>query len=201
MSAKSGHVDGFANANLPPREQWPVLLLDRPEFTYPERLNAAVEFIDRMVEKGFGAQPCLIGRDSAWTYAETLAQVNRIANVLVNDLGFVPGNRVLLRSGNNPMLAACYLAVLKAGGVVVATMPLMRAGELAAVIRKAEISHAFCHAPLIDDLVAAQNDCPMLKRIVAWGDGAPDSLESRMAKASPAFTACDTAQEDRKSVV
>lgn len=196
MSARSGHIDGFANAHLPPRDQWPVLLLDRPEFTYPERLNAAVEFLDRMVEKGFGPRPCLIGRTSAWTYAETLAQVNRIANVLINDLGFVPGNRVLLRSGNNPMLAACYLAVLKAGGVVVATMPLMRAGELATVIRKAEISHAFCHAPLIDELAAAQPECPTLKCVVAWDKDSPDSLDALMAKASPDFAACDTAQDD-----
>lgn len=128
------------------------------ELDYPKQLNAAVDLLDRMVEKGFGNRPCLRAEgatpDSAeiWTYAQLLEKANRIANVLVSEMGLVPGERVLLRDANTPMMAACWFAVLKAGGVAVATMPLLRARELAYIIDKAKIKHALCAKDLAADL-------------------------------------------------
>ena len=133
----TGHVDTFARDNLPPAELWPDLLLDRPEFQYPEYLNAAVELTDRLVEKGFGDNTALIGNGRRRTYKELADWSNRLAHALVEDFGVKPGNRVLLRSGNNPAMVAAWLAVTKAGAVAVNTMPLLRAGELAKIVDKA----------------------------------------------------------------
>ena len=136
--AKSGHVDTFARDNLPPREQWPEFRFDLPELQYPERLNCVTELVDRWVAAGEGARPCLISPSETLTYAQLHERVNRIANVLTRDLGLVPGNRVLLRGPNNPMMVAAYFAVIKAGGVVVATMPLLRAKELVLSARQGQ---------------------------------------------------------------
>ena len=122
---RSGHVDTFARDNLPPREQWPEFKFDLPELQYPERLNCVTEWVDRWVAAGQGDRPCLLSPTESLTYAQLNERVNRIANVLTRDLGLVPGNRVLLRAANNPMMVAAYFAVIKAGGVVVATMPLL----------------------------------------------------------------------------
>lgn len=194
--SRSAHVDGFARDNLPPADQWPVMLFDRPEYRYPERLNCCAAFLDRWIEEGRGDAPCLFGLDVAWTYRELQERVNRIANVLVHALGLVPGGRVLLRSANNPMMVATYLAVLKAGGVVVATMPLLRAKELVYPIRKARIALALCDAKLADEMEKAAAAAPELSRVVYWGDDRPDGLEAMMAKASPDFAAVDTAADD-----
>jgi 2-aminobenzoate-CoA ligase len=132
----------------------------------------------------------------AWSYADLAERVNRIANVLVRECGLVTGNRVLLRSANNPMMLASYLAVLKAGGVAVATMPLMRAGELLTVIDKAQISLALCDARIVDELQQAQQQSSVLRNIVTFGGATPNDLESRMAQASTEFSAADTAQDD-----
>ena len=129
-TAHSAHVDTFARDNLPPRELWPDFVFSRPEFQYPPRLNCVTRFVDRWVEEGRGDAPCIISPEVSYTYAELQALVNKIANVLVGKLGLIPGGRVLLRSANNPMMVATYLAVIKAGGIVVATMPLLRAKEL-----------------------------------------------------------------------
>ena len=136
----SAHVDTFARDNLPPAEQWPDLLLDRPEFQYPEYLNAAVELTDRMVEKGFGDNTALIGNGRRRTYKELADWSNRLAHALVEDFGVKPGNRVLIRSGNNPAMVAAWLAVTKAGAVAVNTMPMLRAGELTKIVDKAEVA-------------------------------------------------------------
>jgi 2-aminobenzoate-CoA ligase len=189
--APSAHRDTFARDNLPPREQWPDLLLDRPEFRYPARLNCAVELLDRNIERGRGDHPAIVTPAETLTYSELAARVNRIANVLVTRLGFVPGNRVLLRSANNAWMVAAYFAVLRAGGVVVATMPLLRAKELGQMFRKARITHAFCDARLAEE--ARKADAPDLLHLVTWGDG---QLEALCDAASPDFTACDTAADD-----
>ncbi|WP_460450147.1 benzoate-CoA ligase family protein [Alsobacter sp. SYSU BS001988] len=194
--AHSAHVDTFTRDNLPPPELQPTFLFDLPELRYPERLNAVTELLDRWVEAGRGDRPCILSPGVSWTYAELAEQVNRIANVLVGELGLVPGGRVLLRSANSPMLVAAYLAILKAGGVVVATMPLLRARELAYPIQKAKVSLALCDARLTADLEAARELSPDLTRIVPWGDGAPGSLETLAAAASPDFKAVDTAADD-----
>ena len=137
--AQSAHLDTFTRDNLPPQEMWPEFInLDR--LGYPERLNCASELLDRNVAEGRGDKPALVSPTTSWTYAELAEKVNRIANVLVDDFGLKPGNRVLLRFPNTPMMTAVYFAVLKAGGVVVATMPLLRAKELAVITDKAELS-------------------------------------------------------------
>ena len=198
-------IDTFARDNLPPREQWPDLLFDRPELRYPARLNCAAELLDRAVEDGDGDRPCLISPAGTWSYAELQAVVNRIARVLVEDLGMIPGNRVLLRAANNPMMVACYFAVLKAGGIVVATMPLLRARELTAIADKAEIRLALCDARLMEEMAATAERSPVLDTIVAFrgdrlGDAVaaegPDTLEARMATKPAVFEAYDSAADE-----
>src|SRR5437868_13452121 len=130
----TAHVDTFARDNLPPAEQWPDLLLDRPEFQYPEYLNVAVELTDKMVERGFGDHTALIGNGRQRTYKELADWSNRLAHALVEDFGVKSGNRVLIRSGNNPALVAAWLAATKAGAVVVKSMAVPRAGELAHIV-------------------------------------------------------------------
>ncbi|MFL5191228.1 MAG: AMP-binding protein, partial [Microvirga sp.] len=194
--ADTAHVDTFARDNLPPQDQWPELRFTRPELQYPERLNCAVAFLDRWVDAGRGEEPCIISPTETLTYQGLQERVNRICNVLVHKLGFVPGNRVLLRSANNPMMVAAYLAVLKAGGVVVATMPLLRAKEIAYPLKKAKIRIAFCDHRLAEELERAKAMAPDLQHVVYWGSGKPDSLEALIAEASPEFDAVDTAADD-----
>jgi len=193
---RSGHVDSFARDNLPPQDLWPRFLLDRPEYTYPPRLNCAVAFVDDMVARGFGPRDCILAPGVRWTYADLLAWVNRIANVLTGRFGLTSGQRVLLRAPNTPLMVATYLAVIKAGGIVVATMPLLRAKELATIVDKARISLAVCDARLTGELEKARPACPTLAAVVPFGDGGPASLETLAAQASDAFAACDTAVDD-----
>src|SRR5262249_54248807 len=149
----SAHVDSFTRDHLPPAEQWPDLLLDRPQFQYPEHLNAAVELTDRMVERGFADSTPLIGNGRRRTYKELAEWANGLADALVEDLGVRPGNRVLIRSGNNPAMVAAWLAATKAGAVVVNTMPMLRTGELTKIVDKAEIGLALCDSRMADELV------------------------------------------------
>jgi 2-aminobenzoate-CoA ligase len=190
---RSAHVDSFARANLPPRRLWPDLIFSLPELHYPERLNCAVAFIDRHVAEGHGERLAVCAPDGTrWSYAELAGQVNRIANVLVGDLGMVPGNRVLLRAANTPMMLAAYFAVIKAGGVAVATMPLLRAKELAFIVDKARIRLALCDRRLEQEMARA----PVERTVYFHAPGQPDELERAMAAAPDAFAACDTAQDD-----
>lgn len=195
-NAASAHVDTFAQQHLPPRELWPEFIFTRPELRYPPRLNCVSYFLDRWVEQGHGDAPCVISPAVSYTYRELQALVNRIANVLVGKLGLVPGGRVLLRSANNPMMVATYLAVIKAGGIVVATMPLLRAKELSYPIQKAEIALALCDGKLSEEMEKAKAAAPTLRRVVYWGNGAADSLEALIAGASAEFKAVDTAADD-----
>lgn len=191
---RSGHVDTFCRDNLPPVGQWPDLLVAEAGLRYPERLNAVSELLDAHVLAGHGHRPALIGATERWSYGELAERVNRIANVLVRDMGLVPGNRVLLRAPNSPMLVACYLAVLKAGGVAVATMPMLRARELAYPIAKAQIRLALADSRLAGEIRQLMQAGCHLERMVAHGDG---ELEGLMAKPGYArFTAADTAQDD-----
>src|SRR4028119_293616 len=171
IMAETAHIDTFARDNLPPRSEWPDFLLDRPELQYPERLNCCTAFLDRWVAEGRGDAPCLISPAAPHTYAQVQERVNRIANVLVGRLGLVPGTRVLLRSPNNPMMVAAYLAVLKAGGVVVATMPLLRAREIAYPLAKARIAIALCDHRLADEMEKARALSPDLQHFGYRGGG------------------------------
>ena len=194
--AQSAHIDTFARDHLPPVEEWPVFLFERPELHYPDRLNCAAALLDRWVDEGRGDEPCLVCPEETLSYRALQERVNRICNVLVHHLGFRPGNRVLLRSGNNPMMVALYLAVLKAGGVAVATMPLLRAREIAYPLAKARIALAFCDHRLVDEMERARTLAADLQRVVYWGSGRPDGLEALMAEASSDFEAVDTAADD-----
>jgi 2-aminobenzoate-CoA ligase len=197
MFDPSAHLDSFARDHLPPREEWPVFETGGlAALDYPKRLNAAVELLDRNVEKGFGARPCLRDLDSVWSYTELLERANRIANVLVGDLGLKPGERVLLRDANTPTMAACWFGVLKAGGIAVATMPLLRARELAYVIDKAQVRYALCAEELIGELVDAQKAAPVLSHVVATRSAAPDGLEARMATQPATFANVATSHDD-----
>jgi 2-aminobenzoate-CoA ligase len=192
----TAHVDSFARDNLPPRNQWPEFLFTLPELKYPARLNCATELLDKPVTRGHGHRIALRSPDGECTYTQLFTQANRIANVLVREMGVKPGNRVLLRGPNNPMMAACWFAVMKAGAVCVATMPLLRAKELTEVINKAQISHALCDKRLEDDLAAALPGCPSLESVKYWYDDAPDSLESLLLKQPLTFGNVPTAAED-----
>jgi 2-aminobenzoate-CoA ligase len=193
----SGHVDSFARDHLPPVELWPDFVFSLPELHYPERFNCIVELLDRWVTSGRGERACLISQTETLTYAQLAERVNRIANVLTRNLGMVPGNRVLLRGPNNPMLVAAILAVIKAGGVAVPTMPLLRAGEIAYPIVKARIALALCDVRLGEELEKGKTPTPVLERIVYWGADRAGSLEALMRQPGyEHFPACDTASDD-----
>ncbi len=192
----TAHVDTFARDHLPPREQWPELVFDLPELQFPERLNCATELLDSWVAQGQGGRPCVQGDGIAWSCAELQVRANAIAHVLVEDMGVRPGNRVLLRGANSPQTAACWFAIMKVGAIAVATMPLLRAKELAQVIQKAEVSHALCDARLADELDSAQAQCPTLRSICHYMSDAADGLEARAAGKPGAFDNVDTAAED-----
>ena len=198
--SRSAHVDSFARDNLPPPSQWPELLLDRPELRYPDRLNAAEELLDRMVHSGHAERPVIHsevdGKPVSCSYRQLLVRANQIAHVLQQDMGLVPGNRVLLRAPNNPMMAACWLAVIKAGCIAVATMPLLRAKELSQVIDKARISAALCDARLKDELLGAQTQSPDLRKLLFFNDNSPGSLDSLLTRHDPHFDNVQTAADD-----
>ena len=156
MLGPTAHTDSFARDNLPPLDQWPDFRLDGLD--YPEHLNAAVELTDRMVERGFGDHTALVGHGRRRTYKELADWSNRLALALIEDYGVKPGNRVLIRSANNPAMIACWLAATKAGAVVVNTMPMLRAGELTKIVDKAEIGLALCDTRILDELVACAKD-------------------------------------------
>ncbi|GMV45844.1 MAG: acetyl-CoA synthetase [Pseudomonadota bacterium] len=192
----TAHLDTFARDRLPPPAQLPEFLFELPELQFAPRLNCAVELLDRRVALGDGARPCVVGQRQRWSYAELLAESNRIAHVLVEDMGLVPGNRVLLRGANSPTLAACWFAVVKAGGIVVGTMPLLRARELATLIAKAEITHALCDARLAEELELARPQCPTLARVRHFAGAAGGELEALAAAKPATFADVDTAADD-----
>ena len=196
MLGPTGHTDTFARDNLPPEDQWPAFLLDG--FDYPEYLNAGVELTDRLVERGFGDHVALIGNGRRRTYKELADWTSRLANALVEDYGVKPGNRILIRSANNPAMVACWLAATKAGAVVVNTMPMLRAGELAKIVDKAEIELALCDTRIKDELVACAKESRFLKKVVGFdGTANFDAELDRIALDKPVtFDAVKTGRDD-----
>ena len=192
----TAHIDTFARDNLPPRERWPELRFDLPELAYPERLNCATALLGDALADGRAARTAILAPGLRWTYAELLAHANAIAHVLVEDLGVVPGNRVLLRAPNTPLLAACWFAVMKAGAIAVATMPLLRARELTDVVTKAEVSHALCDPRLGAELEAARATCPVLRTVAYFGDASATSVETLARRKPSTFEDVPTAAED-----
>lgn len=179
----SGHSDSFTRDNLPPADLWPRI--DMGVHRYPEWLNAGYELTDRMVERGFRDRIALIGAGRKRSYGELAAWTNRLAHALVEDYGIRPGNRVLIRSANTPAMVACWLAATKAGAVVINTMPLLRAGELAAIMRKAQVKLALCDTRLLDELALCEVPC--LEAVVGFdGSAGHDAPLDRAALAKPA---------------
>lgn len=196
MLGPSAHIDTFSRDGLPPQDQWPDFLLDG--FDYPEYLNAGVELTDVMVTQGFGDHTALIGNGRQRTYKELTDWTNRLAHALVQDLGVMPGNRVLIRSANNPAMVACWLAATKAGAVVVNTMPMLRSGELAQIVDKAEITHALCDTRLMDEMASCAKKSKYLKTVVGFdGTSNHDAELDRLALQKPVgFEAVKTGRDD-----
>ena len=194
----TAHIDTFAADNLPPVALQPEYLFELPELQFPERLNCAAELLDKHVQQGRGDRLCVQAQGVRWSYAELQDKANRIANVLTQQLGLVPGNRVLLCAPNNPMMVAAWFGVIKAGGIAVAAMPLLRAKELSTIVDIAQISHALCDAALRSEVLGAQSKCPTLKAVQFFNGqpGDSDALEVLMQHAAPSFTAVDTAATD-----
>ncbi|MGA5497327.1 AMP-binding protein [Streptomyces cinereoruber] len=191
----SAHLDTFARDRLPPPERWPRILLDGlPGLAYPDRLNCGVELLDRTVERFGPDRPVFHDGDGAvWSYGELRDRVDRIARVLTADLGVVPGNRVMLRGPTTPWLAACWLAVMKAGGVAVTVLAQQRAPELAVMADAARCTHALCDARSLDELLAAR--IPGL-RITPFGGDGPDDLLALAAHRPGPYEAVPTAADD-----
>jgi 2-aminobenzoate-CoA ligase len=192
----SAHLDTFTRDRLPPQHEWPDLTLDG--FDYPEFLNAAVELTDAMVHKGFGDNTALIGNGRRRTYKELTDWSNRIACTLVENYGVEPGNRILIRSANNPAMVACWLAATKAGAAVVNTMPMLRTAELSTIVDKAEISLALCDTRLMDELVNCAKNSAFLKTVVGFdGTANHDAELDRLALGkSVRFQAVATGRDD-----
>jgi 2-aminobenzoate-CoA ligase len=201
MPEPTAHLDTFAGDRLPPREDWPLLdLTGVPELRYPPRLNAAAELLDRRAGDRPDA-PAYWFEGRAVSYRELLAMANRLANLLVHELGVVPGSRVLIRGANHPMVAAGVLATWKAGAIGVPTMPLLRARELGYILDKARVNAAICDRRLADELSAALDrstvrDTVPSRGLAFYNYEGPDSLEPRMAACSDRFANVDTSAED-----
>jgi 2-aminobenzoate-CoA ligase len=192
----SAHADTFARDNLPPPDLWPDLIFDAPHLQYPERLNCAAELLDALVDRGFGDKAAIVTPARTLTYAQLRDEANRIAAVLRDDLKLVPGNRVLIRGYNEATTVACWFAVIKAGCIVVLTMPLLRSKELCEAIERAEIGVALCDRRLETEMNLAAERCPRLQRIVWWNDDGPDGLDALARAKSGAFDNVDTASDD-----
>ena len=196
----SGHIDGFARAQLPPAEQWPVMLLNGV-YDAPPRLNAAVELLDRALAEGHGDRVALVTPDGdvGWvetTYAQLAAQVDAMAHVLVRDLKLVSGNRVLLRGFNGYWMTVAWLATVKAGMIAVTTMPMLRSTELRVVLERAACNAALCDVRLLDDLASAAVGVSGLRALRTWGGDGADRLELATALHSDVFAACQTSSDD-----
>jgi 2-aminobenzoate-CoA ligase len=188
----SAHVDTFCRDHLPPPDQWPEFRFGLPELNYPERLNCAAALLDATAANVGYSRPCLSSPTETWSYGETVRLTNQLAQVLTDEFGLRPGNRVLLRGPNNPWLAAAWLAVIKAGGVAVTTMALLRAREIATIVALTEPNLAICDHRFAEDLAAG---APTLTTLVYGGEG-PDDLTARCAGQDGRFTPVETAVDD-----
>ena len=205
----SRHTDTFTRDHLPPQAHWPVFVADRPELNYPDVVNCAVELVDRHVREGRGARTAVhgihdfatTGEAFSWSYAELADKTDRIAQVLSRDMGLVPGNRILLRGGNSPMMAACLLGAIKAGLVAVPTMPLLRASELTAIIDKAQVHAALCDSLLAEELQHCMtpghlSHTATLQQMVCFRSTHDDGLEQRMQRQGAPFMPPPTSRDD-----
>lgn len=187
----SAHVDPFIRSQLPPPELWPRFDYSAGHLSgFPDRLNASVALLDAAVAAGAGDKPVFHYEGLAWSFGHLLDRVQRIARVLVEDFGLVPGERVLLRSANTPMMAACWLAVLRAGGVVISTMAMLRSRELGYILDKAQVRFALCEISLAEELALAARAANVLERVAHFTPTCdahhPDADLDRRVAAKPA---------------
>jgi 2-aminobenzoate-CoA ligase len=201
----TAHLDTFTRDRLPPADQWPVFIFDRLEVQYPPQLNCVQTLLDTHVIQGRASNIAIRGHDDSgpieWTYAQLQAKVNQIAHVLVQDMGLKSGERLLLRGGNSPMMAASFLAALKAGLVVVPTMPLLRAAELKQMLDKAQVRAALCDSLLSEEIkhcldAAHQHGAPSLQQVLFFRSPDAEGLEARMAQHAAEFDAYPTSRDD-----
>lgn len=197
MLEPSAYIDSFARDRLPPPDAWPDLdLTSIPEIAaYPKRMNCARELLDRQAER-FGERPALHYEGEVWTYRRLLETANRIAHVMRDDLGIRPGNRILLRSYNNPMYVATWFAAMKAGAIAVATMPLYRWRELVFMADKAEIAVGLCDVRLREEMEETMARARLLKRTIYFNADGPGSLEAMMAEKPATFETFDSSADD-----
>lgn len=188
----TAHIDTFARDRLPPTHSWPEMRFTLDSLQYPPRLNCAAELLDRHVREGRGDRRCIIDDRTAWSYAQLQRASNRIARVLVDDLGVVPGNRILIRGHNSAMFAACWFACMKTGAIAVSTMPLYRSTELRIIADRAQVQYALCEADLATELRSATDDRAAFATVL-WGNG---DLEERMERKAGDFDNVDTAADD-----
>jgi 2-aminobenzoate-CoA ligase len=198
----TAHVDTFACGLLPAPELFPRFDYSAPFLShYPDRLNAAETLIDRAVSEGHGAKPVYFYEDTVWSFGQLLEKAEKIARVLVEDFGLVPGGRVMIRTANTPMAAACWLAVLKAGGICVSTMALLRARELAFMLNRAKISIALCETALADEMELAKPQGADLRHVsyfspVGAGQDKDADLDRRVMAKPSGFKNVETAADD-----
>ncbi|HEX8217402.1 MAG TPA: AMP-binding protein, partial [Allosphingosinicella sp.] len=189
----TAHIDTFVRDRLPPPELQPEFLFELPELQYPERLNAAVELIDA----GDPDALAVLNDAGSWTYGEMRDMSDRIARLLVEEEGLVPGNRVLLRGPNSATMFAAWLGVLKAGGIVVATMPILRPGEIATILERAQVSHAIVDSRFIGDFRQGAEQAGTVRSVVKYdGDYGAGELETRLRAIAPGFTPVATCRDD-----
>jgi 2-aminobenzoate-CoA ligase len=194
---QSAHLDVFSWRNLPSRDEWPDLRFTLPELQYPERLNCGAELLDRHVTEGRGDRVAVLAPGTRWTYAELQDKANRIARVLAEQLGVVPGSRVLLRGFNGPMMVAAWFAVMKVGAIAVATMPLLRARELRVIIDKAQVNAVLCDQNIAAELdEAVPGHASLRGRVLYWNRSDPTGLEARMDSKDGSFINCNTFATD-----
>ena len=190
-------VDRFVEERLPPAEQQPEFLFELPELHYPDRLNAAVVLIDQAVAEGHGEQPAVVNAHGRWTYAQIKQMSDRIARLLVEEEGLVPGNRVFLRGPNGATMFAAWAGILKAGGIVVATMPILRPGEIATILERAEVSHAIVDSRFIGDFREGAEQAGTVRSVLRYdGDHGYGELETRLRSVELGFEPVDTGRDD-----
>jgi 2-aminobenzoate-CoA ligase len=189
----TAHLDTFVRDRLPPPEAQPEFLFDLPELQYPERLNAAVE----LIEKGDPQALAVLNDSGRWTYGEMRDLSDRIARLLAEEEDLLPGGRVLLRGPNGAMLFACWLGILKAGGIVVTTMPVLRSGEVATILERAQVHHAIVDDRFLGDFMTAADETGLIRSLLTYrGDSGEGRLERRLESASPGFAPVETRCDD-----
>jgi 2-aminobenzoate-CoA ligase len=196
----TAHVDKFVCDNIAPKNQWPEFLIDHSLRKYSKRLNCVYELLDRHVEEGRGRRAALQHSSGVVTYSQLLDRSNRVAEVLVSEFGLIPGNRVLLHGFNNPLTVAAWLGILKAGGVVVATMPMLRSQELLKVMDRAKVNIVLSDDCLLNEVEKAVADNVSCEHLCSFNttgvEGKQSSLEVLMASRTGKFDNIEASWDD-----